>query len=163
LHATRAQFGVRPLRIRWRFWLFTTIPVVLLYFVLVVTFSIKFWGYQSSGLLVFLALVGVQIGTIVDACWNHFEAISSFYFELARRRASDEVWVGDYVESYRHLREHGNAFSILFLEFALGLVLVAAPRLLVAVLAMVLWLLPSTCSWYIGCLLESKLSDLPKR
>jgi hypothetical protein len=157
LHATRAQLVLTPSRVKLSFCGVTSVSIVLLDFVLLKTLSIRFWSYQSTGLIAFLVIVGVQVGMMGAACWNRFEAISSFYMDLARRRAIKEDWVAQYVESYRHLREHGNAFSILLLEFAFGLTLVEAPRLRFAVLGTVLWLLPSTFSWYIGSLLESKL------
>lgn len=162
LHATRAQLLLTPLRTRLKFWATTSASIVVLYFALLKPLSISFWSYQSSALIVFLVIVGLQVGVIGAACWNRFEAITSFYLELARKRADEKEWVAEYVESYRHLREHGNAFSILFLEFALGLLLVGAPRLRIAVLATVLWIFPSTLSWCIGTLLESKLVNPSK-
>jgi hypothetical protein len=161
LHATRAQMALEPLRFRWRFWIATTALITAVYFAVWKTQPIQIWSCRSAGLAVFLIVVGVQMARIVAARWDRFETISSFYLNLAQKRASRRTpeWVPDYIESYRHLREHGNAFAILFLEFALGLVLASAPHRVVAILAVVLWLLPSTCSWYIGSLLETELPD----
>lgn len=163
LHTTRAHLGLNPLRFRWVFWLFTTAAIVLVHLVLVWNLWIRWWSYQFLGLLVFLVIVGVQVAMIVTAHLYRLKTISSFYRDLATARASDAPWVSQYVESYRHLREHGNAFSILALEFALAFVLCSVSRPIWAALAIVLWLLPSTYSWFIGSLLEAEFAHERKK
>jgi hypothetical protein len=111
----------------------------------------------------FLCVVGFQVATLIAAHWDRFETISTFYWKLATARAAEAPSVSGYVESYRHLREHGNAFSILVLEFALAFVLYSSPKFLFAVVAIVLWISPSFYSWFIGSLLESKLAHSPEK
>jgi len=55
---------------------------------------------------------------------NKFVAIRQFYRNLSLARIAADA--RDYVESYRHLREHGNAYSIIILEFILAPAVMAA-------------------------------------
>ncbi|MGB7683768.1 MAG: hypothetical protein WBL70_19075 [Candidatus Acidiferrales bacterium] len=163
LHTARAQLGKRPLWAKWRLWICTLVPLAALYFVLQRWLSIRLCSYQTLGLVLFLAIVSTQIVAIIVACRDRFETINLFYLELARWRASKEECVREYAESYRHLREHGNAFAIVLLEFVLGLVLATAQQEALAIFATVFWILPSSFTWYIGTRLESKLPDPTKK
>ena len=62
--------------------------------------------------------------------WPFVETIRDFYHELAtaRSRGKEEKKkeITEYVESYRHLREHGNAFLIILMECVLAGALFAA-------------------------------------
>jgi hypothetical protein len=62
-----------------------------------------------------------------------------------------------YIETYKHLREHGNAFFIVILEITLGLILyqIDSPEILIACLF--LWILPGAYIWQFGNYLESHL------
>jgi hypothetical protein len=93
-----------------------------------------------------------------------------FYKRLAEHRKTN----GEIVESYRHLREHGNSFFIVFLEIALGVVLFQASKLApedrcskglalglveVYLLVFVAWIMPAVCVWLISTLLERRFID----
>ena len=162
LHASRAQLGLYPLKVRWRFWIPTAFAVFLAFFVGLSLFSFSLWSHRSLSLLMFLWVVGFQMATIIEAYLDRFDAISTFYWKIACARATESPSISGYVESYRHLREHGNASSILVLEFLLGFILYSAPKLVVAIVALVLWIAPAFCSWFIGSLLEAKLAHAPK-
>jgi hypothetical protein len=159
-HATRAHLGLNPLLFRRAFWTLTAIGIASAFVLFAYCLSIVWWTQGGLGLLVLLIIVGPQVATIVAAHFNRFRAIAAFYRGLALDRANEKPSISQYVESYRHLREHGNAFSIVLLEFALLLVLRATPRPALALGALILWLLPSTYSWFIGSLLESKLHEV---
>ncbi len=163
LHATRAHLGLAPLRPRRVFWLLTTGAIAFLFLVVARCLSISWLSYRAVSLLILLGVVGFQAATIIAAHWDRFETISSFYWKLATARATDLPSVQEYVESYRHLREHGNAFSILILEFALAFVLYSSPKFSFAVVATLLWVFPSFYSWFIGSLLESRLTHARKQ
>lgn len=91
--------------------------------------------------------------------------LASFYLRLAEERKSANP---ELVESYRHLREHGNAFFVVFLEIAFALVLYAAGEFLhvltpgasqptVAlsyVVVVVLWASPAVAIWFVGTAVE---------
>jgi hypothetical protein len=62
-----------------------------------------------------------------------------------------------YIESYKHLREHGNAFFIVILEIILGLLLyqIKTPEMMIA--CILIWILPGSLIWFFGNYLESDL------
>jgi hypothetical protein len=64
--------------------------------------------------------------------------------------------VTEYVESYRDLREHGNAFESILLEIILLLTLCVFNANFILVLA--LWISPAVVCWIIGTRLEYKIS-----
>lgn len=81
---------------------------------------------------------------------NAFE----YYDHLVKKRAATQGAGQEYMESYRHLREHGNAFFIVLLELLLGAALFYSP-VPWAVLLM-LWIFPAAGVWFFGTLLESR-------
>lgn len=90
-----------------------------------------------------------------------------FYRQLSERREQN----GDFVESYRHMREHGNAVSIVLFELLLAFILwslnphcqAGRDAILVGRVGMILavWLSPAALVWLIGSSLERYLSRLP--
>jgi hypothetical protein len=94
-----------------------------------------------------------------------------FYKRLAAHRKKDG---GELVESYRHLREHGNSFFIVFLEISLGVVLFQASKLApegrcsegpalglveVYLVVLVAWILPAVFVWLISTRFERRFAD----
>jgi len=88
-----------------------------------------------------------------------FPTIMLFYERLAWRRVGHAQDVGEYVESYRHIREHSNALAIVVLEILLAPVLALASESRQLIPIALLWLLPSACCWLIATVLEVKLSE----
>ncbi|MFL9709345.1 hypothetical protein [Methylobacillus sp. Pita1] len=75
----------------------------------------------------YYALIGFIISWII--VWQIFliskavvnrKRVFEFYKALAIKRAQENT---DIIDSYKHLREHGNAFGIVVFEIALGLIL----------------------------------------
>jgi hypothetical protein len=155
LHATRGQLGLNPLKLRRRFWCIAMSFVATFQAAAIWWLAMPLISIRSLGALVFLVVVVAQIATIFAAHHDRFNAIKSFYVELAKARGRKDPVVAEYVESYRHLREHGNSLGIIALELALALVVVSAQQPLLAVLALTLWLLPAAYSWFVGSLLEA--------
>jgi hypothetical protein len=106
--------------------------------------------------------------TIKEACTTSEgqNVVYRFYKELAKRRGTDEARRGGIVDSYRHLREHGNALSIVVLEIVLGAALMSVASvasddtklpLLASVLAV--WLAPGALVWLVGAFIELRFSE----
>jgi hypothetical protein len=103
--------------------------------------------------------------------WILFEQFSvprNFYTELInnRRRPAKR----EFIESYKHLREHGNSFLIVFFEFVLGFILSSFISESVAgvyiftndaiqnlFLVLFIWIIPPACIWAFGQKLEQSL------
>jgi hypothetical protein len=95
-----------------------------------------------------------------------------FYEKLADKRESAK---GGIVDSYKHLREHGNSFFIVTLEVVLAIILFTAGNFDAAVGAAVtstknayvlayisiifVWILPAALVWLVGTLIERQFCD----
>lgn len=118
-------------------------------------------------LIVWLQLAVVAL-TLVGS-----QAMYDFYTGLAERRKSAPSCL---VESYRHLREHGNSFLIVLLEFTLAIVLFAAgnfdyvstgkvaPKeslVIPYLLVLLVWFSPAASIWFVGTIFERRFRDSP--
>ncbi|MGE0668654.1 MAG: hypothetical protein AB7O49_19030 [Sphingomonadales bacterium] len=112
-------------------------------------------------------VVGTHFGLAARACLNKFVLIDIFYRDLATARApstSDSeknTPSNEFITSYRHLREHGNAFLIVLLEIILSYALATAPNQVFSLILIVVWILPAASAWTIGSALESRLASNP--
>jgi hypothetical protein len=95
-----------------------------------------------------------------------------FYEKLAAKRESAK---GGIVDSYKHLREHGNSFFIVTLEVVLAIILFTAGNFDAAMRATVtstksvyvlpyiwiilVWILPAALVWLVGTLIERQFCD----
>lgn len=116
--------------------------------------------------IVLTCVLGAQYFLLGSAALNRLKDVKSFYVALSSARASSEGddrgrQVREYVESYRHLREHGNAFLVLLLEVALAYVLLSVCDAAQAVWIIILWICPGACSWFIATTLEIRFVHRP--
>ncbi len=106
---------------------------------------------------VMILLAIIFVGQIFLLCLALFQKESKsfeYYDSVVKKRAEAEASGKEYMESYRHLREHGNAFLIAYFELFLGTVLYYTPLPWGVIL--MLWVLPSGCVWFFGTMLESR-------
>ncbi|MEK3776639.1 hypothetical protein MHB85_19255 [Paenibacillus sp. FSL K6-4396] len=91
---------------------------------------------------------------------NRERDIYKYYEQLAEHRAKREKndAIKEYVESYKHLREHGNAFFIVLMEIILGILLFWFSKIAI-IIVIVIWVLAGAYVWTIGTYLERKLSE----
>ena len=155
----------------WRV-LFTFVPPV------VATLAFFFSRTSTGATLYFFSFV---FGLAALVLWPQYVAIFStlfrtkellqFYRKLAGKR---EAAKGGLVESYKHLREHGNSFSIVVLEIVLAIILFTAGNFDATVGGTVsatkdtyvlpylgiilLWILPAALVRLVGTLFEREFS-----
>lgn len=115
------------------------------------------------GIMPWVMLTGIlilQIIIIVTCLYG--DKTSKFYSILTeyRQKEKNNNSRDNYIESYKHLREHGNAFLILLMELLLGLILVKVHQISHITLVIVLWILPATSVWILGTILEAKLIEM---
>ena len=95
-----------------------------------------------------------------------------FYEKLAGKRESAK---GGIVDSYKHLREHGNSFFIVTLEIVLAIILFTAGNfdatagaavaptkdadVLPYFLIILVWILPAALVWLVGTLIERQFCE----
>ena len=147
------------------FWIWFLVGLAIGALVLIVTISCmlplhSFLGKPLClfGIVFFVLVFGVQLAAIGKAYIDKFARITVFYWKLSGARASKEREVPEYVESYRHLREHSNAYAILILELLLAPVLALTQEPWQLVPVALLWLLPPACCWLIATVLEVRLA-----
>jgi hypothetical protein len=115
----------------------------------------------NFGFLVILIISVLQLALIIVQMFR--KNIFTFYKELVFKRAVESKEVKQYTESYKHLREHGNAFLIVFFEIILGIIYASinstssVTSIQLAVIYTILWIMPACCVWAIGTYLEMKI------
>lgn len=158
-HSLRAQFDFQ-----------SNTPVgigawIARFLVIAIPLGFLYWAYQSHPitfalLSAYTLVVVFQIIFLVPALKSKFITIFNFYKSLAKDRAMKCEDRKQYIESYKHLREHGNAFLILFCELVLGSALFVSNSIAAALIIIAIWLGPTTPIWFLGTFLESKLKNV---
>lgn len=158
LHAARAHLRWRTLRSRWA----SHLGILAVSIPAVTWAASKIVSFPAA--LVFGTVVGTEVGLIVVATFGRFGLIEHFYREIATSRArampkkeSPPTAGSEYITSYRHLREHGNAAGILILEGVLAYCLLKVSVLQYAFPLIMAWVLPAGAAWLIATALESRL------
>lgn len=108
-----------------------------------------------------LALVSMLQIVLLKFSMRGRAVVSYEYYEkLAAARADHTPERQEYKESYRHLREHGNAFFILVLEGFLAVVLLGLPNAGFAFVSLIVWIVPAAAVWWHGTWLEVRYAGL---
>jgi len=140
------------------FVLVTTLSLLAIYFTFV---NQEFMKLMAVGLFGFLISVQlILIGEIFFLSWDKVIG----YYELTVARRNDPMNL-EFVESYKHIREHGNSFLIVLFQFLLAVpifVLVVlerdAERSIANFLIIILfWIFPASLIWLFGNKLENHL------
>lgn len=128
---------------------------------LVISFFISGSDIAKLGFVwVYGMMVAMQLVLLIPAVSDKFKKNFEFYKNLAENRAKESGDRKQYIESYRHLREHGNAFLILFCEVVLGAVLFVSRSLAEALIVVMIWIVPALTIWFLSTALESKVKDV---
>jgi hypothetical protein len=120
-------------------------------------------GYEKSpvisvGLIIWVGLI--QVVPFIFAIKNRANVTHEYYEKLSLARAETGVERTEYKESYRHLREHGNAFLILLFEGLLGVVLLGASNSAYALICLLFWIVPASLVWCLGTWLEVRYARI---
>ncbi|WP_415887694.1 hypothetical protein ACMXYO_06365 [Neptuniibacter sp. QD37_6] len=111
----------------------------------------------------FMLVIGLQV--FMYACslitskkyvFNYYKVVSS---ERSKRQEGTTIH-DEYVESYKHLREHGNAFFILLMELVFTLILYSVERPEHSLFMMLVWVTPACFVWFLGTYLELSIKHL---
>lgn len=164
MHMTRANLDFkRYFFLDWRLLLGGGVTTTLILWFFCALQNTVLWSWQFWS-LVFVALVfAFQAMLIGESLFTKFQSIYDYYKNLSRARADTSRVRAEFVESYRHLREHGNSFSIVFLELGFALALGSVKGINVLVLLVIVWIAPACLAWLIGTYLESRLADVPTK
>jgi hypothetical protein len=124
---------------------------------------------KMEGLAVFLFsfLLAFQIQILVAIFKTSWDKTIGYYSAIVAKRKEHKD--SSYIESYKHIREHGNSFLIVAFQFFLAFpifVFVSQPtitsddsirHLLIIVF---LWVLPASTIWAFGNKLENQLQSM---
>lgn len=158
LHATRSVFLTANTK---------TFGRSLLYaFALALVLStLVYWRLENPDVGIFFAVLLLslvlcfQLVPIYFALQAEGDITHAYYKTLTKARSNPTTDAIEYVESYKHLREHGNAFFIVFFEVVLGFLLWAVPQGNYAILVLFLWIIPAVLVWFVGSILEYRYSN----
>lgn len=131
--------------------------------------SVSAWSYNSfptnnNAFLtyVLLALIlALQLIPLFFALFNEGQVLHDYYNKLVISRSRKSPQAREYIESYRHLREHGNAFFILIFELALGATLWSSISSQFSLLVLLIWISPAALVWFLGTILEYRFANSP--
>lgn len=152
LHALRGGLGFdSPIGSK-MFFLFLAVLVGLP----VLAIGMRYWLHSVAafGWTLTLGIVIAQCVVILIAQQNRFVKINQFYDDLVDARLRERKEGTDYRDSYRHLREHGNAKSIILFEIFLGLIVASADSIETLIAVLILWLVPAAYVWFIATVIE---------
>lgn len=99
-----------------------------------------------------------QVLLLRHASKSHFSATTKFYERLVEARFDDWRQKRDFVDSYRHLREHGNAMSIVLMEIVFGLIIANVENRAELIVAVVLWIVPAAYCWLAATIVEARFA-----
>lgn len=125
--------------------------------------ALPLYSWQFLAMSFVCLILALQVTLYIEAQRNRFERMSQYYWSLSSARASSAPQVQEYVESYRHLREHGNAFAIIFFELGLALAAISVSTLSSLAILILAWVAPAAAVWFVGTILEVKLANAPRQ
>lgn len=150
----------------WKLFAFSAAPPV---FLLVVFCGKSGWFLASAYFFAFIVLA--QIG-VTFLCLAKKPDLNNFYSGLSKARAAghEHPDKAEMIESYRHLKEHGNSFFIVLCEIIFAAGIYFAPEALgqtradhsLLSLMLCLWIVPPVFVWLIATLLEREYRDTTK-
>jgi hypothetical protein len=122
-------------------------------------FGVDHYGVAPLQVTALVIIVGGQCLLIVLASLGRFRRLKQFYDDLVEARLYNWSTKRDYVDSYRHLREHGNALAIVFCELALGAILSTVQTGRDGLVVIALWVAPGAWCWVVGSVLEAHFAQ----
>jgi hypothetical protein len=109
----------------------------------------------------------VLVATLSAMAYYRRDELYQFYKQLSAKRKLESN--SEFIESYRTLREHGNAFYVIYWELLLALIAVAGLKLynvtdfggavVFVLLVCFLWITPAIIAWSVAGHLETDFVD----
>lgn len=112
--------------------------------------------------VLFAIVFVIQGNLVLKALSSKRGIVLGYYGDLTKARADSSLGSSEYVESYKHLREHANAFLIVIFEAALGVVLYFTDGLFASIVVLSVWIFPAAMIWLLGNVLENEYVNKKK-
>ncbi|MBB6183535.1 hypothetical protein [Oleiagrimonas soli] len=154
-HALRGLLDVRG-KVTWAslaVFLISVVSILIMRF----AFGMTIFDWRTLSLLGVVVVVSIQISMLGEAFWKKLDPVVNFYGKLAVTRSNSKPATQEYVESYRHLREHGNAFGIMLFELILGLSIASVANIYSVALILLAWIAPAVFVWLVATVLEIRM------
>ena len=143
------------------------IPVIAVAAILTALTQWSLVGFSIDNTLnLFLLFIftSIQLFMLFNIFVFSWKETFDYYKSITNKRKNHP----DYVESYKHIREHGNSFFIVFLEMCLGTsiyhfstqALTSEETTRNLFLIILIWVLPSLWIWFYGNKLEFQLKTM---
>lgn len=122
---------------------------------------------EVGGLWAYTAIISFEIITLASIFHFKWNETKNYYLRTIDKRK--KLGECGYVESYKHIREHGNSFLIVFFEFMLAapiFLFVSQPEIdkeeAIRHLCLLIfpWIIPAATIWMFGNKLESNLHTM---
>lgn len=120
--------------------------------------SFSFFEFLSVVLLIFVVLGQTFL---LSYRFKQDLAFKERTEKLSQKRSGNSLeknYISDFVESYRHLREHSNAFFITLFTIVLTFI-ICNQNLFPTELIIFFWIVPSSVVWFVATKLEISLID----
>jgi hypothetical protein len=123
--------------------------------------------FGSLAIFLYIMLISLQIKLLLSIFLTSWQKTINYYLAVVKKR--NEHKNSGYVESYKHIREHGNSFLIVVFQFFLALpifVFVSQPTVSnvdsVRYLSIIVlfWVAPAAIIWFFGNKLENNLLSM---
>lgn len=147
------------------------ITALFVIIIIICAYTFKFYYFFEYLNEKYLAVSGFVVILILQlsALFKYFRQktqfpvrLFKFYKNLSSFRSQSNPnfhVIKEYKESYRVLREHGNAFMLIIANVLFTCILSIAPSAQAAAGIVVLWVAPATVGWFAASMLESQLVD----
>jgi hypothetical protein len=119
---------------------------------------------RCSAVFLYIMLISMQINILFDIFLKSWKKTIDYYLVIVEKR--DKYKNSSYVESYKHIREHGNSFLIVLFQFLLAFIIfvfVSEPAVSNAdsirylLIIVPFWVAPAAIIWLFGNKLENNL------
>lgn len=163
-NSNKLRERVLPFINKYRLLLYVPVIVIPLAYYISVSKNIS----DLSAVVIFVGVLSLEVQLLILIFTSSWKITVEYSEKIAKKRKANQDT--GYVESYKHLREHGNSFLIVFFEFALAIPIytfVSQPFInkedAVRHLCLIVfvWIMPAACIWFFGNKLENNLKNMP--
>lgn len=118
--------------------------------------------------VVFSLIIGMQLILLAKILFFRWESTIQYMVSIINKRKQNRNF--EFVETYRHMREHGNAFFIVFFQIALASIIFLLSKddklshdETIATLSLILlaWISPAMIIWLFANKIENHLKEMP--
>lgn len=143
-----------------------TLPIPLCYYYISTEPRIEFKLFAALVLCSFTFIISCQVILLFRIFHSGWKETIDYYVAIIDKR--NEQKLTGYIESYKHIREHGNSFMIVLFEFLLAIPIFEFVSRAILIedaianlcLIIIFWLAPAMTIWAFGNKLENHMQSM---